>query len=268
MKVYVRLGRRCVDAVTYSPAHNSMTHTCVELTDSALPYVSRLRDVIFDTPGLIPSEYDSVTILTDTAVRQLLPVSVDDPQLQSCLLAESQPAGTVGATTRVIDTPLRGVEARMVSALDEEFVQFLERTYVSPVIMPGLVPLIEYFAGKSRLSPDMQCYVNLRDDADGGVDIVVMRGDMPRLANTYNTACDSDVLYYIMSACEVTGFDLTADSNDVINLCGNRERRERLMPMLRERHRRVMPVIFPPSIYRAGRDALAVPYDIIAASVL
>lgn len=265
-KLYIRLGAHLVDAMTYTPADNTLTHTVVPVDCPGQGYAEALRDAVYDNPGLLPESYDSATIVVDTRARLLLPCEVSDPLLQSQLMRASDTADVMPDDAEIIDTPLRGVDARIVTALDARLTNYLRRTYVNPDITCTLAPQIEYFAAKSRLSGNIRCYVNLRDDADGTIDIVVMNDGRPRLANSYDAPTDADALYYVLAACEVTGFD--PDSDDVINLCGDHARRERLMPMLRERHRRVMPVIFPPAIYRAGRDAQALPFDLVAAATI
>lgn len=270
----IRLART-VDGMTYSPADNRLTFARVTLDVSpataavtGTSYAGAFRDVVYDNPTLLPGDYGRTTILVDTPARALLPFEVTDSDLQLELLRHGDADGLVPSGAVLYDTPLESVGVRMVMALDPELANYLRRTYTDATVTASLTPLLEYFAAKSRLSADMQCYVNLRPDSDGTLDILIMQGGVPRLANTYPAPADADALYFILAACEAARFTIGADSTDTVSLCGDRVRRGRLMVLLRERRVRVVPVIFPPAIYRAGRDAADVPFDMVAAAVM
>ena len=55
---------------------------------------------------------------------------------------------------------------------------------------------------------------------------------------------------------------------DSILLSGDRDLREQLNQMLRAYHARVMPVIFPPEMFKAGREAMSAPFDLIVAPLV
>ena len=53
------------------------------------------------------------------------------------------------------------------------------------------------------------------------------------------------------------------DSNDEMLIAGNNSAREAITTTLREYLAYVMPVIFPSEMFKAGKDALNAPFDLI-----
>lgn len=263
-RLYLRIARDSLDAITYAPDADTVAVMHRDVDPAAEP-ATAIADIIYDTPALMPGTHASVTVLTDTPARAIIPGAVTDTDLQRDILTLGDTAGVIPDDPAYLDAEARGTGTRFAFAIPAPLAGYLRRTYDTPLIVPALLPLVEYYCSRSHLLPDTHCYVNLRGD---DIDIVVTANGTPRLANTYAAPDDADAIYYIFAACRCAGLSSDADTRDTISLSGDRSRRERLMPLLRARHPRVMPVIFPPALYRAGADITAAPFDLTAAVAL
>ena len=80
------------------------------------------------------------------------------------------------------------------------------------------------------------------------------------MANTFHFKNPDDAVYYLLACRKNLGLD---PYNDDLSLAGDQSIREKLMPMLRSFIARVIPVIFPPQMFKAGKDAMLAPFDLI-----
>ncbi len=92
------------------------------------------------------------------------------------------------------------------------------------------------------------------------VDVVMLDGNSLLQANTFLFSNPMDAVYYILASRSRHGLD---PYNDEILLTGDQNIREEVTPVLRKYVSRVMPSIFPPQMFRAGKDAMRAPFDLI-----
>lgn len=69
-----------------------------------------------------------------------------------------------------------------------------------------------------------------------------------------------DAIYYIMACRDMLKLD--AQDNELL-IAGDNSLRDAITPTLREYLAYVMPVIFPSSMFKAGKDAMKAPFDLI-----
>ena len=84
------------------------------------------------------------------------------------------------------------------------------------------------------------------------------------LANTFSFSDPMDAVYYILACRNRIGLD---PHNDELLLSGDASVREKILPMLRTYLARVMPMIFPPQMFKSGKDAMIAPFDLIVTPI-
>ena len=100
-------------------------------------------------------------------------------------------------------------------------------------------------------------FVHLRRE---NADIIVYDNDGLRLANTYSFVAVDDIIYYILAVRQEMGLDAATDE---LLISGEPELRRQISEKLKKFITFVMPVIFPGVMFRAGKNALSVPFDLI-----
>ena len=97
----------------------------------------------------------------------------------------------------------------------------------------------------------------MRDDR---LDLLAFGKDSLLLANTFRYRDPMDAVYYILACRQSLGLDAGSDE---LFLAGDKGVRETITPTLREYLAYVMPVIFPSAMFKAGKEALNAPFDLI-----
>lgn len=92
------------------------------------------------------------------------------------------------------------------------------------------------------------------------LDLLSFGKDTLRLANSYAFRDPMDAVYYILACRKMLNLD---PGSDEMLIAGDNSVREAITPTLREYLAYVMPVIFPSSMFKAGKDALNAPFDLI-----
>ena len=94
----------------------------------------------------------------------------------------------------------------------------------------------------------------------GKVDVIAVNGDGLRFANTFDYRNPMDAVYYIMASRQMLGMD---NASDEMFLSGSPSARESVAETLRKYISYVMPVIFPSAIFKAGKEAMKAPFDLV-----
>ncbi len=85
-----------------------------------------------------------------------------------------------------------------------------------------------------------------------------------QLANTYPYRSTDDIIYFALAAFKECNFDSRADK---ILLSGKNELRSSLAEQLRQRIAHVMPEVFPAQALALGKEAITLPFNIIATAL-
>lgn len=247
----VRVGGECIDVVVYSIiADSSLIYRSFPVPQGVTP-TRALEDVVYDNPLLL-SDFRKVYILVDTPDYVLIPDGIDEDGARE-IFSALHPAW--GGVVDCADTATRN--AAVVYGLDSELSGFIGRTFVGAAVMPHIVPLTRYFASKPGRGNSRRMICNFRPSA---VDVIVIDGSSLLQANTFTYRSVIDAVYYILSCRSRHGLDPYADE---VLIAGDRRVREEIAPVLRRYISRVMPAIFPPQMFRAGKDAMRAPFDLI-----
>lgn len=250
----LRLSRTAVDVVIYSPlVDNSLIYRSFP-TSGSDSEVRALENVVYDNP-LMLADFRSRIILTDSPRWSLCPSECldDDSRCADAMMRLQWP--DMDGESHSASTSFHGVE--IVYSVDSRLAGFVKRTFPGTIIEPHILPLLRYCSSRMGRANSKRMLVNLRPTE---ADILVADGSSLRQGVTVNFNTTSDLLYHILTSAQAAGLDQRADE---LLLCGSRQLREELTPMLRTYHARVMPVIFPPEMFRAGREAMNAPFDLI-----
>lgn len=252
-RLYLRLGEKRLDAMLYNVAtDNTLIHRVFPL-DNPDGRLKALEDVIYDNPILL-GDFQSVDIIVESMTFTIIPAEITDPGLQRAIF-DSQLPGNLDC--EMILSHIGEQNAVIAAGIDSETARFLRRTFNNPPLHHHLAPLCHYFYDKSRIGNAGKMYAHLRE---GYLDLLLFGRDTLRLANTYATRDTMDAVYYIIAARQQLG--LNPDSDELL-LAGDHNLREAVTPVLREYLAYVMPAIFPSTMYRAGKEALKAPFDLI-----
>ena len=253
----LRISRDEIHVAIYSIVEdNSLIYRRIVLDPNASSRLQAIESVIYDNPILL-SDFRQVTCVIETEELTVVPSecsSESDRQLlfnaafpNSSLVMEADETGTRNATILMgLETDLRG---------------FLNRTFHRIRIMSHLGALSRYFASKGAQGNNLKMVVNARQKS---LDVIVLDGHRLLMANTFRADTPDNAAYYILACRQRLGLDPRSDE---LLLAGDQAVREAITPILRTYISRVMPVIFPPQMFKAGRDAMIAPFDLIVTPI-
>lgn len=249
----LRVGTGRLDVAVYSVVHdNSLIYRSVSLDPAASDMLKAVEDTVYDNPLLL-SDFRRIYCLLETDRTMVVPLEADDPALCRNMFKAVHPdfAG------EVLESSTSTRNARILYGPDEALIGFIRRTFHGVTIDSHLSPLCRYFASKPGRGNSRRVICNFRREA---VDVVILDGNMLMLANTFRYNSPMDAVYYILASWKSLGLDVHTDE---LLLAGDQGVREEIVPTLRRFLARVMPVIFPPQMFRAGRESMRAPFDLI-----
>ncbi len=223
--------------------------------DSALSQVAALEETVYDNPVLL-GDFNKITVIIATPEYAIVPSWIGEEDALTEKVAEKLLIRDDTETELLsIKMPELGITDLINS--ESRLIAFLRRTFNNPEILHHIVPLIKYFYKSDKLGAIGKIFVNLRNDS---LDIISFSENSLKLVNTFTFNDRMDAAYYILAACE----QLKKDSNEhEILISGNSEIREEITPILRKYVGYVMPVIFPSTIFKAAKDTMKAPFDLI-----
>lgn len=230
---------------------NSLIYRRVPLDRVAPSPIKAIEDAVYDNPLLL-SNFKHVYCLVDTHATIIVPApGAYDSKYSTAIFSACH---NQDDTTLHADI-LPEMNAAILTGIDTAIDRFLHRTFSNMTIMNHLAPLCRYF--HSSRSNSVKTYANFREKS---MDVIIIDGNRLLHANTYSFNDPIDATYYIM-ACRAR-LNLSNETNELL-LSGDSTIREKITPVLRRHIALVMPVIFPPRMFRAGRDAMQAPFDLI-----
>lgn len=252
-RLYLRAGAKRLDVMLYNVAtDNTLIHRSLPI-DQTDGYLKSVEEIIYDNPVLL-SDFQKVHIIVESTLFTVIPAELGDENTIRRIFDAQIPGHS---DDELILSRLDDQNAIIAAAIDPQLARFLRRTFNNAPLIHHLAPLCRYFHDKSRIGNAGKMYAHMRE---GYIDILVFGRETLRLANTYPVRDPMDAVYYIMATREMLG--LNAGSDELI-LAGDAAMREAATPILREYLAYVMPAIFPSTMYKAGKEALKAPFDLI-----
>ncbi len=251
----LRIGKGRLDVAVYSVVHdNSLIYRSFALGADGDDDLHSLESTIYDNPLLL-GEFRRTFCLVDTGNVMVIPAEIEAEEDRRNLFLAAHP----DFEGEILSSSTLERNAVLTFGLPGSLAGFLRRTFHGVGIDTHLSTLCRYFALRGGRGNSRRMVCNFRTDA---LDVVVIQGSDLLLANTFSFNAPVDAAYYIMAVRKSLNLDPEAD--DML-LSGNQEVRNGITPMLRQFVGRVMPVIFPPQMFRTGRESLRMPFDLIIA---
>jgi hypothetical protein len=236
---------------------NSLITRTIPLDGATDDYIKSIEDAIYDNPLLL-SDFSRIDCVLDTEKFTIVPAELESAEVRNAIFAEMYPAEKEEMLEcEIIANDLQGQNATLLMAPSARLVGFLRRTFSNCHIMHHLTPLCRYFYSKSKLGNSGKMYAHFRQNK---VDLISFGKDTLRVANTFKYHDPMDAVYYILSVRKTIGMDQMTDE---LLLSGDQTVRETVTPILREYLAYVMPLIFPSTMFKAGKDALNAPFELI-----
>lgn len=257
-RLLMRLGVDTLDAVLYSPLHDgSLMHRALPLDPAAESRLKAVEACVYDNKLLL-GDFARISCVVESRRTVILPQGLDEPadddaaEARSLIFRSSFP--DFEGETFLSPTGMAGTV--MMSGDADGVLPFLKRTFFNVQISAHLSPLCRYFLSTAGRSSGRRLYAVLRA---GAVDVVATDRGRLLMANTFDAPTASDAAYFILAARKLLQLPDTAETM----LAGVAAMREEVTPILRRFQPTVMPVIFPSVMFRAGKESLNSPFDLI-----
>ncbi len=189
-KVSIRLQSGGLSFSGYIPSEGN-TFFCREVTfDPAQAYVAALKE-FFYAHEFLAWEYRKVYVVVDTPVYTLVPDVAYQPGKEEELLSfvHADPPG------KALSYLLPEEAAYVVFGLDPEIHAFCSRSFIQPVFIPAVAPLLCLWKRQSRVSLPARMQVVV---ASNRMDVGVLRQGRLLVANSFAITGVEDCVYYIL----------------------------------------------------------------------
>lgn len=249
----LRLSPRAVDIAVFSDVEaGSLLYRHFDVAQGSPSTLRGIEDVIYENP-LVLSGFRRTFVSIEPEASMLLPVTLPCAVavLEASLPGDDREWGVDTGASR---------NASVGYCMPKGCGGFIARTFSSDTVMGShLGFLSSYFMTRMQRGRHRRMLVNLRHDS---LDIVASEaGDLVK-AVTFACGSVADAAYYVMACRE----ELKLDDNDSeIIIAGDAAMRSGVMPVVRRFASNVIPVIFPPRMFRAGKDATTMPFDLTVA---
>ena len=252
-RMALRIDEKKLHVVLFcSVEDNSLIYRELSLDPAAQSLQKAIEEAIYDNPLLL-SDFAHVDCVIDAKKFTIIPSEIDDYDLQRSIFNETFPS----FEGEIIANELKESNANILMGVQQDLINFLRRTFNNPEILHHLTPLCTYFNRKNRLGNTGKMYAYIHDNR---LDLLAFGKDSLKLANSFDFRDPMDVVYYILACRDMLKLD---PGSDEMLIAGDNSVREAITPTLREYLAYVMPVIFPSSMFKAGKDALNAPFDLI-----
>ena len=252
-RLALRIDEKRMHVVLFcSVEDNSLIYRESPLDTAAQSTQKAIEEAIYENPLLL-SDFARIDCIIETDKFTIIPAEIDNPDIQEKIFNTTFPS----FDGIVIENKLEELNSSILMGLDEELANFLHRTFNNPKIQHCLAPLCIYFNRNSQLGNSGKMYAYLHDNK---LNLLTFGDKTIRLANMFAFREPIDAIYYIMACRDMLKLD--AQDNELL-IAGDNSLRDAITPTLREYLAYVMPVIFPSSMFKAGKDAMKAPFDLI-----
>lgn len=244
-----------LDVMIYNgDEEDSIIYRSIRL-DTALSQIAALEETVYDNPVLL-GDFNKITVIIATTEYAITPEWASTDEILAGMVADKLLVNDDNET-ELLNIPMHDTGISVMLKPETRLTAFLRRTFNNPEILHHVVPLIRYFSKSDRLGTAGKIFVNLRNDS---LDIISFSNNSPHLINTFRFRDKIDAVYYILACRE----QLKENGSDhEILISGNSDIREEITPILRRYVGYVMPVIFPSTIFKAAKDTMKAPFDLI-----
>lgn len=245
-----------VEVAAYSEIEdNSLIYRSLPLVFDGTTRLRAMEDAVYENPFLL-REFRRTFIVVEPEASMLVPH--DAGELEAARIADA----TLGQEDREWATEESGARNTLIAyGFADGFRRFVRRTFGNDTTpLSHLAVLSRYFLRKVQRGKPAGMLVNLRK---GAIDVIAIERGSLMMANSFICRDVADMAYYVMACRKYTAMNSDAD----LYLCGDSEMREPLAVMLRRFLSSVKPLIFPPAMFRVGREAMQVPFPLIVSPI-
>lgn len=254
-QLVLEVSSPALSVVAFSPSEShSLIHEEIPLDCTAMPHLQALEDAVYNNPMLL-LDFKRVQVIYDTP--HFMPLPSEMSPLAPQILTKAFSADAI-QKARIVQNPVEELGCTIAFAVPEAEMGFIDRTFHNAGIIHPLAPLATWMRARHPNRRRGKTLVNLRPHR---LDLIILGDDVPLVLNSYSITCATDALYYILAARQTHQLPDT----DEIFIAGERELRAQTSALLRRYVRFVMPVIFPSSMFQAGRAAFDAPFEAILA---
>ena len=254
-RLLLRVSDTGAHAVIFAPdSDGSLINAPLPFSPSADP-VKDLQEVIYDNPLLL-NEFSSVLIVIEPRVTFPMPSELDFPLRRDIIARQCDIS-----SSELIDDPSGLNSSLFTGVISRDLFTFLRRPFPSATLTTHLGTLTRYFASRPGRGTTPRTLASFRPDA---VDVVITSGNRLLLANSFRFTDPDDAVFYLLACRRALGID---EENSEVQLTGHRPHRMTVTARLRQFVPRVMPAIFPPELFKAGKDSLLAPFDLMISSL-
>ena len=252
-RLALRINEKKMHIVLFcSVEDNSLIYREITLDPEAQSTQKAIEEAIYDNPLLL-SDFAQIDCVIETNKFTVIPSEIDNNDIQEKIFNETFPS----FEGVIIENKLNEVNATILMGLDEVLVNFLRRTFNNPKIQHNLAPLCIYFHRKNQVGSAGKMYAYLHDNK---LDLLSFGVDSIKLVNSFVFNDPLDAVYYILACRDMLQLDA---QNEELLIAGDNDTREAITPTLRKYLAYVMPVIVPSAMFKAGKDAMNAPFDLI-----
>lgn len=253
-RLSLRLDEKGLKFILHSVVEeNSLIYRDIRFSDNGESYLKRLENVIYDNPVFL-QEFKKVSVIIESSSFVIIPNEyIVDNESTTTFFNFSFP----DFQGQIIINEMQRCKSSIVFGVENGVESFLQRTFDNPSIQHHIAPLCEYFHRKSRLGNVSKLYAYISDNY---LSICLFNDNGLMLANCFKCRHANDAVYYILNCWQTFKLDVLTDE---LQISGDKNMRDELMPMLRKYITYVMPTIFPSALFKDGQDALKVPFDLI-----
>lgn len=254
----LRIGMRDLHIAAYSIVEeNSMIYRHFLLDSNPDKFLRSLEDVIYDNPMFL-SDFRRIYCVVQTQSLLVIPSEYNHESDREEIFKAANPEFEGHIMFEQTGTR----NASIVAGVGNDLMGFIRRTFHNAVVCSHLSSLTRFFSAKAGKGNNMNMLANLRESS---VDVIIMQGGTLMQANTFSFSDPMDAVYYLLACRHRIGLD---PHNDELLLAGDSAIREKIITVLRNYLARVMPAIFPPQMFKSGKDAMLVPFDLIVTPLL
>lgn len=213
-----------------------------------------LEEVVYANP-LLTADFGHLDILLDT--RRFFLVSADDADTIAERVEQLYPHDKTDFDIETVVNDVDGGRIRLVSVVERDVVRFLHRTFHNPTLTHRMTALTRYYGLRNHFGNSGKIHVRI---APNRTDVLAFGHSGLMMANTFDTTCAEDAVFFVVAATQRLGYD---NDTDRVFVSGDRRLREAFVGSVRRFVTYAMPEIFPTALSRLGDGACDVPFEIL-----
>lgn len=255
----MRAGKESLDIIAYSAAvRDSLIFRSFKFDSAATSALEELQHTVYANPMLVECEFGKITcIVGDSTAIPVPNTGYSNTELEAIYRSAT---GEEDFATLNLSQDVAG-NALFLQHFDPATEGFLKRTFYGIKLFTPLEVLTRHFHALSRRVNGTKLHLNF---SNNGIELIALDGTRLTHANRFGCTNAKDAAYYTLAVAQQLQFDF---KNDTILLSGNSGFRPETSSLLQRFAAKVHPLVFPTTIFAAGRDAMSAPYDLVASCV-